>query len=227
VASHDLQEPLRKIQSFGDVLKNQYANELGTGKDYIDRMQAAAKRMSVLIRDLLNYSRINTRQNKSAPVVLNDIIELLLTDMEVAIRETNARPEVGPLPVIEGDVTQLSQLFQNLLSNALKFRDPNRRPLIQVTCQRVTAADLPVSVQPSRAAAAYYRIDVVDNGIGFDEQYANRIFQVFQRLHSKSQYAGTGIGLAICEKVAANHGGGITARSQPGQGATFSVYFPV
>lgn len=227
IASHDLQEPLRKIQSFGDLLKNQYADSLGEGVMYLERMQAAASRMSTLIRDLLAFSRISTQQDATAPVSLNEVIQGVLSDLDIRIQETGAAITVEPLPTVSGDVSQLGQLFQNLLSNALKFRQSGISPVVRVSFRRIRAGELPLSVRPTRAAAAYQRIDVSDNGIGFDEKYIDRIFQVFQRLHGKSEFSGTGIGLAICEKVAANHGGAITATSQPGQGATFSVYLPV
>ena len=226
VASHDLQEPLRKIQAFGDLLKTQHSTQIGTGLDYIERMQSAASRMSTLIKDLLTFSRISTRQDNSTPVPLSDVILPVLTDLEMVIEESGAVVELDQLPTVSGDPPQLGQLFQNLLSNALKFRRPNVPPRVRIRAQLVPARQLPPSVKPVLQAAAYYRIDVLDNGIGFDEKYADRMFQVFQRLHGKSQYPGTGIGLAICEKVVVNHGGAITASSQPGQGATFSVYLP-
>jgi len=131
------------------------------------------------------------------------------------------------LPVVEGDAGQLGQLFQNLLSNALKFRRPDVVPHIQIKSGRIMADQLPAGVKLSRTMSAYYQIEVIDNGIGFEEKYLDRIFQVFQRLHGKHEFTGTGIGLAICDKVVSQHGGAITARSQPGQGATFSVYLPV
>ena len=227
VASHDLQEPLRKIQSFGDMLRNQYKEELGeSGNDYLLRMQASASRMSVLIKDLLTYSRISTQQDSSATVSLTSVINAVLADLDLAIQETGAVVRVDSLPTVQGDKSQLGQLFQNLLNNALKFRKPGQTPQISITAHTVVAANLPVSVKPSRAAASYHCIAVSDNGIGFDEQYVDRIFQVFQRLHGRSQFTGTGIGLAICEKVTANHGGAITAQSKPGEGAIFSVYLP-
>ena len=233
IASHDLQEPLRKIQSFADLLKGQYAAQLGEGIDFLERMNTAASRMSTLIKDLLAFSRISTQQENKEPVALSQIIHDALNDLELTIQETGAIIEVDPLPVVQGNSSQLGQLFQNLLSNALKFRrtDPSGTvviPLIQVKTHKLAANALPaVSVKPSRSAAAYHCINVTDNGIGFDQKYVDRIFQVFQRLHGRNEYAGTGIGLAICEKVVTNHGGAITASSQPGSGATFSIYLPV
>jgi PAS domain S-box-containing protein len=227
IASHDLQEPLRKIQSFGDMLKKQYEAQLGEGNDYLERMQSAARRMSILIRDLLTYSRISTQKDTQETVSLAHVVNLVLTNLELVIEETGATVQVEPLPAIRGDSLQLEQLFQNLLSNALKFRRSAIKPLIQVSTKTVAVGDLPLSVKTARSAETYLRIDVADNGIGFDEKYADRIFHVFQRLHGKSEFAGTGVGLAICEKVVTNHGGAIIASSQPGQGATFSVYLPL
>lgn len=226
VASHDLQEPLRKIQQFGDLLKTGHTEARDGELVYVERMQSAAGRMSMLITDLLDFSRIANQPQISAPVALDQVVDAVLTDLELLRSETQARVEVNPLPVVVGHAGQLGQLFQNLLSNALKFRRSDRTPSIQIKSERLSADHLPLTVKPSRSAPTYYQIDVTDNGIGFDEQYVDRIFQVFQRLHGKHEYAGTGIGLAICEKVVVNHGGAITARSQPGQGSTFSIYFP-
>lgn len=227
IASHDLQEPLRKIQSFGDLLTTQYADQLGEGVEHLQRMQSAASRMSALIRDLLTFSRISIQQDATAPVLLTAVVQTALNDLDLVVGETGAQVVVEALPTVPGDATQLGQLFQNLLSNALKFRRADVNPVIRVSAQQMAAAGLPPSIRPTRTAPFYHRIDVSDNGIGFDQKYVDRIFQVFQRLHGKNQFAGTGIGLAICEKVAANHGGAITAISQPGTGATFSVYLPV
>lgn len=226
IASHDLQEPLRKIQQFGDLLRDEYAPALGEGEDYLGRMQSAASRMSRLIQDLLAYSRISTGQPITAPVSLTTVVSAVLADLELRVQESGAVVELAPLPTVFGDATQLGQLFQNLLANALKFRQVERTPVVTIGAHRVAARDLPPSVKPARMASHYHRLDVVDNGIGFDPRYVDRIFKVFQRLHGKGEFAGTGIGLAICEKVAVNHGGAITASSQSGQGATFSVYLP-
>ncbi|GAB3038030.1 PAS domain-containing sensor histidine kinase [Spirosoma pulveris] len=227
IASHDLQEPLRKVQQFGSLVRNQYSHLLGEGIDYIDRMQSAASRMSTLIRDLLSYSRISTQQDKRSLVSLKTVLQTVLGDLEMTAIQTKAIIELGNLPTLEGDPSQLELLFTNLLSNALKFHPPGIAPRIRVESQWVDAAMLPKSVRATGRALAYHRVDVMDNGIGFDEKYLDRIFQVFQRLHGKNEYAGTGIGLAICQKVVANHGGIITAYSQPGVGSTFSVYLPV
>jgi PAS domain S-box-containing protein len=227
IASHDLQEPLRKIQQFGGLLKEHYTHQLGEGVEFIHRMQAAASRMSTLIRDLLTYSRIATQRDTSTPVSLTQVINDVLTDLEISIQESGAFIQVDSLPMIMGDAVQLGQLFQNLLSNALKFRRPATVARIEVSSGWVTADNMPATLNPKKASIGYHRIEVSDNGIGFDDKYIDRIFQVFQRLHGKGEFGGTGIGLAICEKVVTNHGGVITARSQPGQGATFSVYLPV
>jgi len=157
---------------------------------------------------------------------------MALLDLDLVIQETGATVNVGSLPTFAGDHAQLRRLFQNLVSNALKFRRSDESglliaPQIQINAQLIQDADLPPMVKPTRTALAYHRIDVVDNGIGFDEKYLDRIFQVFQRLHGRSEYAGTGIGLAICEKVAANHEGIIWASSELGLGSTFFVYLPV
>lgn len=227
IASHDLQEPLRKIQQFGDLLKTRYTDSTSEAFMYLERMQTAASRMSTLIRDLLNYSRISTQRDQSAPVSLQTIVATVLNTLDWTIQQTGAQLQVGPLPTLTGDASQLDQLFQNLLSNALKFHKADTPPRVQIWAQEVASVDLPAGVKPSRGALQYYRIDVMDNGVGFEAKYLDRIFHVFQRLHGRNEFAGTGIGLAICEKVVTNHGGAITATSQPGQGATFSVYLPV
>ncbi|QDK81592.1 PAS domain S-box protein [Spirosoma sp. KCTC 42546] len=232
IASHDLQEPLRKVQQFGDLLINRYGSELGEGRSHLERMQVAASRMSRLIKDLLAFSRISTQPAPTDPVALSQVILNALDNLAVAIKEAKAEIIVAELPMVPGDALQLEQLFQNLISNALKFSrtdnlDRNQPPRIIVRTHQVLASDLPALLKPTRLARIYQCIEVMDNGIGFDEKYRDRIFQVFQRLHGKNEFAGTGIGLAICQKVVTNHGGAITATSKPGQGATFSVYLPI
>jgi PAS domain S-box-containing protein len=225
VAGHDLQEPLRKIQQFGDLFRSKYA-AAGLEMSYLERMQSAANRMSTLIRDLLDFSSISTQHDITQIVPLNAVVETVLNDLELIIAETGASVKVNALPVVEGNELQLGQLFQNLLSNALKFRQPNLPPVIQIISGEVSINEIPMSIRPSRVSDRYHQIEVIDNGIGFDEKYLDRIFQVFQRLHGKSEFTGTGIGLAICEKVVNNHGGAITAISTPGQGAVFRIYLP-
>ncbi|MBC3792742.1 PAS domain-containing sensor histidine kinase [Spirosoma utsteinense] len=226
VASHDLQEPLRKIQSFGDLLRGSYGDQ--DGLLYLDRMQAAGGRMSILIRDLLAYARLGMEPSEPIMVSLNQVMDTVQENLELRIRETRAQVSVAALPTVWGDGWQLEQLFQNLVSNALKFSKPGDGvPQVEIRSTLVQAAEIPPTVKPGRTATAYYRIEVADNGIGFEPRYVDRIFQVFQRLHGKNEYVGTGIGLAICQKVVTTHGGAITATSQPGQGATFSVYLPI
>ncbi len=226
VASHDLLEPLRKVQSFGDLLMKRYASQLGDGKDYVLRMQAAAQRMSTLIEDLLTFSRVSASQDVHVLVSLDKVVDSALGLLDYAIHESGAEVTVEKLPAINGHQLQLEQLFLNLLSNAIKFRKAGTTPLISITCEQIGAKKIPYPVKPARSSPTYYRIDVTDNGIGFASDKVDRIFQVFQRLHGKNEYAGTGIGLAICEKVALNHGGAITATSEPGKGSTFSLFLP-
>lgn len=215
VASHDLQEPLRKVRAFGDRLQEECAQELSEdGRYYLERMQDAAMRMSTLINDLLAYSRITTKAQPFTPVDLSTIAHEVLEDLQIAIEESGARIEVGELPTIEADALQMRQLMQNLLGNALKFRRPDEPPFVQVSSKIVTEDNL-------------LALTVRDNGIGFDLRYLARIFGIFQRLHGRKEYEGSGIGLSICRKIAERHGGDITAQSAPNQGATFVVTLPL
>jgi signal transduction histidine kinase len=227
IASHDLQEPLRKIQAFGDMLADGYRQAIDdNGLDFIRRMQSAASRMSLLISDLLSYSRLATQQAPYGSVALGTLLTEVLDDLQVAVQQAGASVELIDLPAVQGDKAQLRQLFQNLLANALKFRQEGVVPQVRVACRRVRS--LPEgAISKTNDRQPYYEISVADNGIGFDEKYLDRIFGVFQRLHGKSEYTGSGIGLAICQRVAENHGGYLTARSKPGAGATFSVYLPI
>ncbi len=233
VASHDLQEPLRKIQQFGSILKESYTPALDERGTYmVDRMESAAQRMSVLIRDLLEYSRLTTRTQTLQPQDLKHLVGEVLADLDVRVQETGAVVEVGDLCVVPGDETQLTQLLQNLFSNALNFtkRDESGRPVpprIRVSSHTIRCEELPGDFRPVENYANYCVIRVSDNGIGFEQKQAERIFGTFQRLHSRDQYKGTGIGLAIAKKVVENHRGYIMAESQPGDGATFTVYLPV
>lgn len=227
VASHDLQEPLRKVQSFSNLLSERLANHPDTTiTDYLQRITSAGARMSTLIKDLLTYSRISTHQQSFSPVSLSRIMANVLDTLEWDIEQTNSQIQVDVLPMVQGDEGQLSQLFQNLLSNAMKFVQPGQTPRVYVQYARRPIDELPEGVRPATTAPYYHQISIRDEGIGFDTKYLDRIFQVFQRLHGRNQFPGTGVGLAICQRVAENHGGVITASSQPNQGTTFYVYLP-
>jgi PAS domain S-box-containing protein len=213
VASHDLQEPLRKIQAFGDLLKKKHAPALGPqAGDYIERMQAAAGRMQILINDLLSFSRVTTKAQPFAPVDLTHVAHEVAKDLEVRTHEAGGEIAIGELPRIDADPLQMRQLLQNLAGNALKFHRPGVPPRVDITG----------SVQDGVC-----RIVVRDNGIGFDEKYAEQIFTMFERLHGRGAYEGTGIGLAICRKIAERHGGSIRAESRPDVGSTFIVTLPM
>lgn len=213
VASHDLQEPLRKIQAFGDRLKVKYAETLvGDGLDYLDRMQKAAGRMQALINDLLVFSRITTKAQPFAAVDLEEIAHEVVHDLEVRIHQAGGEVIVGALPAIDADALQMRQLLQNLVGNGLKFHRPDLPPRVEIS---------------GKVFNNTVQITVSDNGIGFDEKYADRIFTMFERLHGRAAYEGTGIGLAICRKIAHRHGGEIQASSVPGAGARFVVTLPV
>jgi PAS domain S-box-containing protein len=218
VAAHDLQEPLRKVQAFGGRLKTSLGTEINEqAQDYIDRMLNATQRMQSLIRDLLKFARVTSQANPFLPVDLARVTREVLSDLEVRIAEENALVEVGCLPTIDADALQMRQLLQNLIGNALKFHQEGKPPVVRVYVEN---ADL------SRSADGMVQIVVEDQGIGFDEKYLDRIFTVFQRLHGRNEYEGTGVGLAICRKIALRHGGDITAKSTPGQGSSFVVALP-
>ncbi len=221
VASHDLQEPLRKIQAFGDQLRIMSGEALtAEGLDFLTRMQNAAARMQALIQALLAYSRIATRAQPFTDTDLGTIVHEAVDDLETRIAETEGRIDIGPLPVIKADQTQMRQLFQNLIGNALKFHGPEK-PVIKVSSRRVGGG-----TEHSQGSEGQWEILVEDNGIGFDAKYLDRIFVPFQRLHGRGVYEGTGIGLAICRKIVERHGGIITATSRPLKGSTFIVSLP-
>ncbi|MFO0936560.1 MAG: CHASE3 domain-containing protein [Gemmataceae bacterium] len=224
VASHDLQEPLRKIQAFGDRLKKKATDLLDeSSRDYVDRMQSAATRMRTLITDLLSYSRVTTHAIVFSPVDLNQIVNDVVLDLEFRREESQGQIEIGPLPTILADPTQMRQLFQNLIANALKFRHPDRPAHVRV--RAYSASDLTAIAVPPPPASGW-RIVLTDNGIGFDSIYSERIFELFQRLHGRGEYEGTGIGLAVCRKIMERHGGHIVAKSQPGIGSEFILDLP-
>lgn len=225
VASHDLQEPLRKVQAFGDRLQDKFSDQLGDeGRDFIARMQNAAGRMQTLINDLLAFSRVTTKANPFEKVDLARIAREVVSDLEVRIQQKNARVDIGPLPTTEADPLQMRQLIQNLVGNALKFHKEGASPVVQINARILQPGETSLSGQTIERESL--ELAVRDNGIGFDEKYLDRIFAVFQRLHGRGVYEGTGIGLAICRKIAERHGGTITGRSRPGEGATFIVTIP-
>lgn len=214
VASHDLQEPLRKIQSFGERLTSKEKDKLSEqGKDYIERMQNASSRMQNLINDLLSFSRITTKAQPFRQINLNKVLNEVLVDIETIIEKAKAKLDIGNLMDIEADPTQMRQLFQNLISNACKFRKKGESLQIKIYCNQL----------PDKNAI---EISIEDNGIGFNEKYADRIFNVFQRLEGR-EYEGSGIGLAICKKIAIRHNGTITVKSKDGIGTIFTITLPL
>jgi PAS domain S-box-containing protein len=214
VASHDLKEPLRKIQTYGDLLRLRCATQMDeTNAGYLSKITDASSRMQLLINDLLAFSRLSNTQKSFVPADLNVLVQEILHDIEIAIHEKQARFQVEKLPVVEAIPGQIRQLFQNLILNALKFSRPGVPPLICISA--------------SEEDDNLCSISVSDNGIGFEEKFVDRIFTIFQRLHTREEYEGTGIGLAVCRKVADNHSGSINARSIPGEGSSFVVTLPL
>ena len=212
VASHDLREPLRKIVAFSERLNTKYASALeGDGLVYLHRMIDATQRMQTFIDDLLLFSRFSRDTSDRIDVDLNDILRGVLSDFEMQIESTKAVIQFDKLPTIYGVKTQMVQLFQNLVGNALKFRKPDVPPNISISCTDLDN---------------HYQMTLSDKGIGFEEADAERIFVIFQRLNGRSEFEGTGIGLAICKKIVENHGGNITASSKPDQGSAFTITLP-
>ena len=206
VASHDLQEPLRAVAGFMGLLKNQYRDAMdATAKEYIDFAVEGAERMQTLIHDLLAYSRVGTKGGTFAPLPMKDAYDNALKNLKAAIDETGAVITRGELPMVNADASQMTQLLQNLIGNAIKFHGP-KKPEITVNAER---------------KGGQWVISVADNGIGIEPQYFERIFLIFQRLHGRAQYKGTGIGLAVCKRIAERHGGSIWVESKPGQGSIF------
>lgn len=221
VASHDLQEPLRKINTFSELLEQEYADQVDeAGRMYLDRIRSAATRMSTLINDLLSYTRVSMQTPSYRSVDLNAVVDEVVNDLETSISDAGGRVITKALPTIEADPTQMRQLFQNLIGNSIKFHRPGVPPEVYITGSMLA----PNSDRQERSMC---RITVEDNGIGFEEKYLDRIFAPFQRLHTRREYPGTGIGLAICKQIVERHGGSITARSTPGEGTTFTILLPL
>ncbi len=225
VASHDLQEPLRKIRAFGERLENTLGSGLpADGRDYLDRMKNAAERMQTLIDDLLTYSRLSRTTGSFENRPLAATIQHVTADLEYAIEQKNARIHTEAPHAVDAIPGQLEQLLQNLISNALKFSRPGVRPEITVRSDLVRGSQAGPQAAPDEE---YCRITIADNGIGFDSRYSEKIFVLFQRLHARTEYPGTGMGLAICKKIAENHNGWITASGEEGSGAVFTLLLPV
>ena len=210
VASHDLQEPLRKVQTFGDQLERRFADDIPEeGLDYLRRMRRAAGRMSILIEDLLRFSRVTTRALPPERVDLGRVAHEVVGDLETSIHDAHADVRIGTLPVIEADPSQMRQLLQNLIANGIKFSRSGVAPEVEL--------------RSAQAATGMVAFEVTDNGIGIEPEYTERIFRVFERLHPRDVYEGTGIGLALCRKIAERHGGTVEVTSEPGRGSTFRV----
>jgi len=221
VASHDLQEPLRKIETFGQRLIAKYSDDLPEGaQKFVDRIDNATVRMRMLIDDLLSYSLVTTKARPFIDTDLQEVVEGVLSDLQILIEEKEAELVVGDLPTIDADPTQMRQLFQNIIANALKFQAEGRTPRVEVSCRQMVGSFL--DGVPSKC-----EIRISDNGIGFDNKYKEKIFTIFQRLHGRNEYAGTGIGLATCRKIVLRHGGLIDAEGVEGKGATFLITLPV
>jgi len=226
VASHDLQEPLRKIQMFISRITGDKDNQLSDKSlDFLKKTQDSANRMQILINDLLQYSRISRSEHHFESIHLNQIIADAWSNLAAMVEQKNAIIHADDLPDISGISFQISQLFFNLIGNSLKYTDGSRVPEIHISSTVVNGASIPFSSASSDKN--YLRISVLDNGIGFEQQYAQKIFTLFQRLHDKNTFSGTGIGLAICKKIIDNHNGFIEAKGYPGKGAEFILYFPI
>ncbi len=225
IASHDLQEPLRKISTFSERLSMKFQDVLQEeGNVYIARMMAATETMRQLIDNLLEYSRITRNRQVFENVNLNTIVKQVQNDLDFILDETGTTIHLKPLPVIKAMPLQIKQLFQNLISNAIKFRRKTVPAIISISSENLSADEYATHGLP--IDKHYYKIEVTDNGIGFEKEYATKIFMIFQRLHGKAEYPGSGIGLSICKKIMDNHEGLIYAQSKPGEGSTFTVILP-
>ena len=223
IASHDLQAPLRKIQAFADRLKSACGDALDErGMGYLARMQGAAQNMGTLINDLLDFARVTSRAKPFEPVDLGELVGTLVADLEVQIEETGAQIEIGALPTLNADPSQMRQLFQNLISNALNYHRQDVPPVIKIASEANPGEGRHLGGDQGTP----HIINITDNGIGFKEESAERIFGLFQRLHGNDTFKGTGVGLAICRKIVERRGGTITASGVPDHGATFTITLP-
>lgn len=225
IASHDLQEPLRKISTFSQMLEHSLGTIDETSQNYLGKINNSTARMAKLIKDVLGYSQLANEDEVFETVNIQQIIEAAKTDYELMIEQRHATIKCNKLPTIQAIPLQMAQLFGNLLSNSLKYAKPNEKSVISISATILTKAELQHYFEPD-LKTDYYKIEFQDNGIGFKQEYADRIFNIFQRLHGKTEFAGTGIGLAMCKKIAQNHHGDIYAFGKPGLGATFTIILP-
>lgn len=225
IASHDLQEPLRKITAFGERLHEKANHEIGQeGLLYLQRILAATQNMRILIDNLLEFSRAGKQNHPFETIDLNVILKEVINDLELKIEETNTVIHLSPLPVISAIHSQMKQLFTNILSNAIKFRKSTIPPVISIISEKLSDKEKDDCVLTGEKS--FYKISIHDEGIGFEQEYALKIFQIFQRLHGKAEFPGSGIGLAICKKIVDNHNGIIQAESSLGLGTTFTIVLP-
>jgi len=226
IASHDLQEPARKISTFTDMLLRRSGDNLDEqSREYLNKIDSSSDRMLNLIRGVLTISKISDARSQFETVDLNTVLQNAKADFEVLLLEKNCKIESPHLPTIHAIPVQMNQLFSNLISNALKFSVPGQSTCIRIACRLLAKAELK-NYSDLDWSQTYYKISFTDNGLGFEQEHATKIFEIFQRLHGKSEYPGTGIGLAICKKIAENHHGHIDATSTAGAGATFNVILP-
>jgi len=223
VASHDLKEPLRKIHIFSNLVKDRYLINMEGASDYLERIISASARMTKLINDLLTFTRLSVNASFEN-VSLNRLVDEVMSDLELAISEKHATIEVDDLPKIDAITGQIRQVFQNIISNALKFTKKDEKPRIKITCELVDSCAIDAK---RNVPGDFCRIVIKDNGIGFDNEYAEKIFTIFQRLHSREQYEGTGIGLAITRKIIERHKGVIAASGKENEGSRFVIVLPL
>lgn len=225
VASHDLQEPVRKIATFAGRIGARFGGQIGEeGNMYLSRLEKAVNNMQFLLDDLLNFSRLSFNDRPFEKIALSDTLATALGELDIKIEESSAKINACDLPVIEGYSLQLKQLFSNILSNAIKFRRPGVPPEINITAERVNPYAFPNI--PLLRHTHYTKIEICDNGIGFEQEFSERIFKIFQRLNSKAEYGGSGVGLSICKKITENHNGHIFALSEPDKGSCFTILLP-
>lgn len=228
IASHDLQEPLRKISVYADRLEETLSHASEPQVKFLGRIKSSVEKMQLLVKEVLAYAEVSSGASKQfAPVDLNLVVKEVMEDFELVIEQKKAVVTVGQLPIVLAIRLQMVQLFTNLLSNALKYSRDNKPPRITITGESTTLNALGIHTTISDASAPFYVIKISDNGIGFDPENAEKIFQLFERLHTKSTYEGSGIGLSLCRKIAQLHGGDITAEATPGEGAIFRILIPV